>query len=224
MPFINPYHLFPETTTELPKKVFFLVPNLSGGAARDSEIKTLLEGDGWTVDYKEEQDLTAPSDLDGYGVLLISHGVNEGHVTDPDAALGVDIGVVWIGRRLDTDLDVEDLVNTSSRNSIYVDNVSHPITSFLGSTGSYRVYTNSTPLSSNSAAGGTVLARFDSGSGDPVLWVYEKGDARVTSGTYGGRRVITWIQGLGGERIDYSPDFYGQTLLLRAMEWATYRL
>lgn len=227
---LAPNILFPSVV--LPKTVAFLVDDNGGSPdTRDSEVKTLLEANGWTVDYLDDGDVTGPSDLDGYGVLLIGHSVVESAVSDKDFALGLDIGIVWVGRRLDTDHGIENLdAPTSAEDDLYFVDVSHPITSFLGSAGLHKVFQSGTVLTAyddglSGDPGGTILAREDTGSGLAVFWVYEKGDTRPTGGgTFAGRRVITWIQGQGGQRLDCSSCSYrGETLLLNCLDWVTYR-
>ena len=215
--------------TILPKTVAFIIDDDVSPDARVSEIKTLLENNGWTVDYINDENLTAPGDLDGYGVMLISHSVVEGNVVDKDAGLDLDIGIVWIGTRLDPDHEIDTLsVTSGGETEIYVVDVTHPITSFLGSAGLYRVYQSGTVLNELSSIGAdaNLLARRDTSGGNPVFWTYEKGDNRpgAGGGTFAGRRVITWIQGQGGQRLDCSACSYrGETLLLNCLDWVTYR-
>lgn len=222
---LNPYISFPASgVTPLPQTIFYLHDGDATPDARDQEVHDYLEGLGWTVDFKSEESLTAPSDLDGYGILMIANSVVEGAVADRDAALDRDIGVIWLGPRIETDHQVDAISTTSaSETQLYIDNITHPITSHLSSTGLLTVYTSGTKLNYNTGPGGTILARQDTGTGDPCFWVYDKGEARTGSGTYAGRRVVTWIGGQGGQRLD-TGDGFGQVLLSRACDWATYRL
>lgn len=204
-----------ETPESFPQTALFVVDDSLAPGSTDSSVKTALEGEGWTVTYVSNGDVTTAA-ASGYGVVLISDSIGAVSTTD-DQFKDFAGGVVWVGRYATSGHEIgSGTQETGAQSTISVVNASHPITSVF-SVGALTIYTLGVKLNrlDSAPADGVAIANHPS-TGNPCLVAFEDGDTLNNSFTAPGRRVFTFISGTGGNRL--TAD--GVTIIHRSMEWA----